>query len=87
LSTDNTTAGVARFRHPEDGFWEATNPNVYFFMGRGTVDVPGDERWSWPSTEWSPRSVAPVRREQGRRRRSARCWVRTPPERPFGRER
>jgi hypothetical protein len=42
LETDSNTNGVTQFRRPEDGAWDTSNPNVYYFVT--TDQYPGKSR-------------------------------------------
>jgi hypothetical protein len=47
IETDSTTAGVTQFRRPEDGAWDPSNPNVYYFV---TTDAYGGKSRLWRLT-------------------------------------
>ena len=40
LETDSNTAGVTRFNRPEDGSWDPTNPNVFYFVTTNAINAP-----------------------------------------------
>jgi hypothetical protein len=42
LETDSNTNGATQFRRPEDGAWDTSNPNVYYFVT--TDQYPGKSR-------------------------------------------
>jgi hypothetical protein len=42
LETDSNANGVTQFRRPEDGAWDTSNPNVYYFVT--TDQYPGKSR-------------------------------------------
>ncbi|HEY7120034.1 MAG TPA: hypothetical protein VH475_25825 [Tepidisphaeraceae bacterium] len=47
LQADSITAGVTQFRRPEDGAWDPSNKNVYYFV---TTDVFGGDTRLWKLT-------------------------------------
>jgi hypothetical protein len=40
LEADSNTAGVTRFLRPEDGSWDPTNPNVFYFVTTNAFTAP-----------------------------------------------
>ena len=40
LETDSNAAGVTRFLRPEDGSWDPTNPNVFYFVTTNAINAP-----------------------------------------------
>jgi hypothetical protein len=47
LEAASIAAGVTQFRRPEDGAWDRTNPNVYYFV---TTDIFGGDTRLWKLT-------------------------------------
>ncbi len=40
VETDSDAAGVTEWRRPEDGAWDVTNPNRYYFVTTNAINAP-----------------------------------------------